>query len=158
MKTKKLGASDLEVPVIGLGCMVLPGFYGPGSEADANGIGFGVSVTPHANALRHGAGIVKKQYIHASFDHRIGHGRVRVVVRPGVVAAPMHDNHVLHRVTRGVMHAQPEAAERGAQRLRLQPFNQRRIDRTDAIPVKKGTGPRRLVGSDTRSKRFIALV
>ena len=35
MKTKKLGASDLEVPVIGLGCMVLPGFYGPGSEADA---------------------------------------------------------------------------------------------------------------------------
>ncbi len=35
MKTKRLGSSDLEVPVIGLGCMVLPGFYGPGSEDDA---------------------------------------------------------------------------------------------------------------------------
>lgn len=35
MKTKQLGASDLEVPVIGLGCMVLPGFYGPGSEESA---------------------------------------------------------------------------------------------------------------------------
>ena len=35
MKTKRLGASDLEVPVIGLGCMVLPGFYGPGSEENA---------------------------------------------------------------------------------------------------------------------------
>ena len=35
MKTKRLGNSDLEVPVIGLGCMVLPGFYGPGSEEQA---------------------------------------------------------------------------------------------------------------------------
>ncbi|MBT3533234.1 MAG: aldo/keto reductase [Rhodospirillaceae bacterium] len=35
MKTKQLGSSDLDVPVIGLGCMVLPGFYGPGSEEDA---------------------------------------------------------------------------------------------------------------------------
>ncbi|MDA1097955.1 MAG: aldo/keto reductase [Proteobacteria bacterium] len=35
MKKKRLGASDLEVPVIGLGCMVLPGFYGPGSEEQA---------------------------------------------------------------------------------------------------------------------------
>jgi aryl-alcohol dehydrogenase-like predicted oxidoreductase len=35
MKTKRLGASDLEVPVIGLGCMVLPGFYRPGSEEQA---------------------------------------------------------------------------------------------------------------------------
>lgn len=35
MKSRKLGASDLEVPVIGLGCMVMPGFYTPGSEADA---------------------------------------------------------------------------------------------------------------------------
>lgn len=35
MKTKQLGASDLKVPVIGLGCMVLPGFYGPGSDEDA---------------------------------------------------------------------------------------------------------------------------
>ncbi len=35
MKTKRLGASDLEVPLIGLGCMVLPGFYGPGSEENA---------------------------------------------------------------------------------------------------------------------------
>lgn len=35
MKTKQLGTSGLEVPVIGLGCMVLPGFYGPGSEENA---------------------------------------------------------------------------------------------------------------------------
>ena len=40
MKTKRLGASDLEVPVIGLGCMVLPGFYGPGSEENT-------TATPH---------------------------------------------------------------------------------------------------------------
>jgi aryl-alcohol dehydrogenase-like predicted oxidoreductase len=31
MRTRKLGG-QLEVPVIGLGCMVMPGFYGPGSE------------------------------------------------------------------------------------------------------------------------------
>ena len=31
MRTRKLGGK-LEVPVIGLGCMVMPGFYGPGSE------------------------------------------------------------------------------------------------------------------------------
>jgi aryl-alcohol dehydrogenase-like predicted oxidoreductase len=30
MKSRKLGASDLDVPVIGLGCMVMPGFYTPG--------------------------------------------------------------------------------------------------------------------------------
>ena len=35
MKSKKLGTSDLDLPVIGLGCMVMPGFYTPGSEADA---------------------------------------------------------------------------------------------------------------------------
>jgi aryl-alcohol dehydrogenase-like predicted oxidoreductase len=35
MKTKRLGASDLEVPVIGLGCKVLQGFYRPGSEENA---------------------------------------------------------------------------------------------------------------------------
>ena len=35
MKTKRLGASDLEVPMIGLGCMVLLDFYGPGSEENA---------------------------------------------------------------------------------------------------------------------------
>lgn len=31
MRTRRLGG-QLEVPVIGLGCMVMPGFYGPGSE------------------------------------------------------------------------------------------------------------------------------
>ena len=35
MQTKRLGGGELEVPVIGFGCMVLPGFYGPGSEAGA---------------------------------------------------------------------------------------------------------------------------
>ncbi len=35
MKTRKLGGSDLNVPVIGLGCMVMPGFYTPGSEEEA---------------------------------------------------------------------------------------------------------------------------
>jgi len=35
MKTRRLGSSELEVPVIGLGCMVMPGFYSPGSEAEA---------------------------------------------------------------------------------------------------------------------------
>ena len=35
MRTKRLGDSQLEVPVIGLGCMVMPGFYGPGSEEQA---------------------------------------------------------------------------------------------------------------------------
>ena len=35
MRTKRLGGSELEVPVIGLGCMVMPGFYGPGSEEQA---------------------------------------------------------------------------------------------------------------------------
>jgi aryl-alcohol dehydrogenase-like predicted oxidoreductase len=33
MRTRRLGR--LEVPVIGLGCMVMPGFYGPGSEEQA---------------------------------------------------------------------------------------------------------------------------
>lgn len=32
MRTRILGTSGLEVPVIGLGCMPMPGFYGPGSE------------------------------------------------------------------------------------------------------------------------------
>lgn len=35
MRTKRLGSGELEVPVIGLGCMVMPGFYGPGSEEQA---------------------------------------------------------------------------------------------------------------------------
>ncbi len=35
MKTKRLGDGGLEVPVIGLGCMVMPGFYRPGSEEQA---------------------------------------------------------------------------------------------------------------------------
>ena len=35
MRTKRLGNSELEVPVIGLGCMVMPGFYSPGSERQA---------------------------------------------------------------------------------------------------------------------------
>ena len=35
MKTRRLGKSDIDAPVIGLGCMVLPAFYGPGSEEDA---------------------------------------------------------------------------------------------------------------------------
>jgi aryl-alcohol dehydrogenase-like predicted oxidoreductase len=39
MKTRRLGGGNpdggLEVPVIGLGCMVMPGFYGPGSEEEA---------------------------------------------------------------------------------------------------------------------------
>ena len=33
MKKRKLGA--LEVPAIGFGCMVLPGFYFPGSDEQA---------------------------------------------------------------------------------------------------------------------------
>ncbi|MEQ9642243.1 MAG: aldo/keto reductase [Alphaproteobacteria bacterium] len=35
MRARKLGSGGLEVPVIGLGCMPMPGFYSPGSEADA---------------------------------------------------------------------------------------------------------------------------
>ncbi|MDP7545780.1 MAG: aldo/keto reductase, partial [Alphaproteobacteria bacterium] len=35
MKTRKLGQSGLEVSAVGLGCMVMPGFYGPGEEADS---------------------------------------------------------------------------------------------------------------------------
>ncbi len=35
MRTERLGDSQLEVPAIGLGCMVMPGFYGPGSEEQA---------------------------------------------------------------------------------------------------------------------------
>lgn len=35
MRTRRLGGSELEVPVIGLGCMVMPGFYNPGSEEQA---------------------------------------------------------------------------------------------------------------------------
>jgi aryl-alcohol dehydrogenase-like predicted oxidoreductase len=33
MRTRRLGTDGLEVPVIGLGCMVMPGFYTPGDEA-----------------------------------------------------------------------------------------------------------------------------
>ena len=32
MKMRRLGSQGLEVPAIGLGCMVMPGFYAPGSE------------------------------------------------------------------------------------------------------------------------------
>ena len=35
MKQRILGASGLEVPAIGLGCMVMPGFYNPGDEAQS---------------------------------------------------------------------------------------------------------------------------
>lgn len=35
MRTRKLGSSEVDLPVIGLGCMVMPGFYTPGSEQDA---------------------------------------------------------------------------------------------------------------------------
>lgn len=35
MQTRKLGQSGLEVSAVGLGCMVMPGFYGPGEEADS---------------------------------------------------------------------------------------------------------------------------
>ena len=35
MKKRNLGTSGIEVPAIGLGCMVMPGFYGPGDEADS---------------------------------------------------------------------------------------------------------------------------
>ena len=35
MKARKLGGSDIDLPVIGLGCMVMPGFYTPGSEEEA---------------------------------------------------------------------------------------------------------------------------
>lgn len=34
-KRKRLGNSDLEVSAIGLGCMVMPGFYAPGEEAES---------------------------------------------------------------------------------------------------------------------------
>jgi len=33
MKQRRLGGSGLEVSAVGLGCMVMPGFYGPGDEA-----------------------------------------------------------------------------------------------------------------------------
>ena len=35
MKQRKLGADGLDVPAIGLGCMVMPGFYNPGDEAQS---------------------------------------------------------------------------------------------------------------------------
>jgi len=34
MRTRRMGES-LELPVIGLGCMVMPGFYGPANEAES---------------------------------------------------------------------------------------------------------------------------
>jgi aryl-alcohol dehydrogenase-like predicted oxidoreductase len=35
MKKRRLGRSDLEVSAIGLGCMVMPGFYAPGEAAQS---------------------------------------------------------------------------------------------------------------------------
>ena len=35
MRTRRLGGNGLEVPVIGLGCMVMPGFYAPGNATQS---------------------------------------------------------------------------------------------------------------------------
>ena len=35
MRSRRLGSTQLKVPAIGFGCMVLPGFYHPGSETEA---------------------------------------------------------------------------------------------------------------------------
>ncbi|MDF1791591.1 MAG: aldo/keto reductase [Thalassobaculaceae bacterium] len=35
MRMRKLGGSGIDVPVIGLGCMVMPGFYAAGSEEES---------------------------------------------------------------------------------------------------------------------------
>ena len=132
----------------GLGQAVFHVYY-TGGEMQADGVGVAVTQTSHANSPRQGTGVVEDQDIQSPFDHRERRGRSRVAVRLRVGAAPMRDDHVLGGVAGGVMHAEPIAPQRGAQCLRLQLLNQRRIDDTDAILVENSArGGRSGIGAD----------
>ena len=54
MKTRKLGRAGLEVSALGLGCMGMSEFYGPGDDAESIAVirrALDLGVTPDAEAL-----------------------------------------------------------------------------------------------------------
>ena len=79
MKTKRLGNSDLEVSAIGLGCMVMPGFYAPGEEAES------IATIHHAAEIGINFLVITSYSIHYTKLYEASHCRGAQELSPSAV-------------------------------------------------------------------------